>query len=268
MSTSYLARPEGRLAYELAGDAGPLVIAAPGMGDLRQTYRLLIPRLTGLGCRVATLDLRGHGDSDATFGSYDDTALAEDLLALIRELGEPAFVIGNSMAAGAAAIAAAEAPEQVRGLVLLGPFVRDPQAGRLQKLLLRAALTKPWGPAAFLAYYPQWLPGQKPEGYEEHKALIRDNLRRPGHWRAFVRTTRTSHELAERRLAQVEAPAVVVMGEADIDWKDPAAEGAWVAEQLHAELVLVPGVGHYPQAQAPEVVAEATARLIERVTGA
>ena len=61
---------------------------------------------------------------------------------------------------------------------------------------------------------------------------------------------------------------MVVMGAADVDWKDPAAEAEWIAEQLHADVVLVPGVGHYPQTQAPEVTAAAVADLIDRVSHA
>lgn len=67
----------------------------------------------------------------------------------------------------------------------------------------------------------------------------------------------------ERRLRDVRATATVVMGAADVDWKDPA-EAAWIGEQLHAEVIMVPGVGHYPQAQAPEVTAEAITELLSR----
>ena len=265
MTYNQLERPEGRLAYEVAGTSGPLVICVPGMGELRQSYRLLTPLLVAEGCRVVTLDIRGHGDSDATFGSYDDVALASDILALVDELGEPAFLVGNSMGAGASVIAAADAPEKVKGLALLGPFVRNPQGGAVIKLLFRVLLTKPWGPAAFMSYYPQWLPGTKPADYEEHKARVRENLRRPGHWHALVQTTRTSHAPAESRLSEVQAPAVVVMGAADVDWKDPAKEAEWIGEQLNADVVLVPDVGHYPQAQAPEATTAAVVRLVDKV---
>ena len=116
-----------------------------------------------------------------------------------------------------------------------------------------------------MSYYPQWLPGTKPADYEEHKARVRENLRRPGHWQALVQTTRTSHAPAESRLSEVQAPAVVVMGAADVDWKDPAKEAEWIGEQLNADVVLVPDVGHYPQAQAPEVTAAAVVRLVDKV---
>ena len=268
MHISFLARLEGRIAYQLHGTGDRLVVCVPGMGDLRQTYRHLVPLLVDRGYRVATMDLRGHGDSDATFTAYDDVALGTDILALIAELGGPALVVGNSMGAGAAVWAAAENPDRINGLALLGPFVRDPDGSRLQTLLFRLAMLKPWGRAAFLGYYPKWLPGTKPEGYDEHLARIRENLRRPGHWRAFARTTRTSHAPAEGRLDQVEAPTVVVMGAEDVDWKDPAAEAAWIGQRLGAEVMMVPGVGHYPQAQAPEVVADAVVRLGDGATRA
>jgi pimeloyl-ACP methyl ester carboxylesterase len=262
MTTSYLQRPEGRIAYDVTGPAdGALVVCLPGMGELRTSYRLLVPLLVERGYRVACLDLRGHGDSDATFSSYDDEALASDALALVEELGGPAYVVGNSMGAGAAVIAAAEQREAVLGLALVGPFVRNPAAGRLATLAFRLTLTKPWGPAAFMAYYPKWTPGSSPEGYDEHTAAVRENLRRPGHWKAFVRTTRTTHAPAEARIGTVRAPAVVVMGADDIDWSDPEAEARWLGEALGAEVVMAPGVGHYPQAQAPGLVADAVDRL-------
>ena len=253
-----LARPEGRLAYDVEG-TGPLVVCLPAMGELRSSYRHLTPLLVAVGYRVATLDLRGHGDSEATFTAYDDVALASDALALVEELGGPAYLVGNSMGAGAAVIAAADRPDSVLGLVLVGPFVRNPPGAALAALMFRLALLKPWGPAAFLSYYPKWTPGQKPAGYDEHRAAVAANVRR--NWRAFVRTTHTSHAPAEARLDDVRCPAVVVMGTDDIDWKDPSAEAAWIGERLGAEVVMAPGVGHYPQAQAPALVAAALQRV-------
>jgi alpha-beta hydrolase superfamily lysophospholipase len=69
--TTYLARPEERVGYDVSGN-DPLVVLVPGMGDIRRAYRFLAPPLREAGYRVATIDLRGHGDSDATFSSYGD----------------------------------------------------------------------------------------------------------------------------------------------------------------------------------------------------
>ena len=84
-ATRYLSVPGGRIAYDVAGD-GPLVLLVPGMGDLRGTYRFLVPALVAAGYRVASTDLRGHGDSDAGFASYGDEETAGDIAALIEEL--------------------------------------------------------------------------------------------------------------------------------------------------------------------------------------
>ncbi|WP_198418808.1 hypothetical protein [Cryobacterium psychrophilum] len=51
-----------------------------------------------------------------------------------------------------------------------------------------------------------------------------------------------------------------------MDWKDPAAEAAWIAAQLPAEVVLLPGVGHYPQAQAADETVAAVLRLLEKTS--
>jgi pimeloyl-ACP methyl ester carboxylesterase len=81
-STSYLARPDGRIGYDAAG-TGPLIVLVPGMGDLRAGYRFLAPALRAAGYRVACTDLRGHGDSDATFPSYGDEETAGDVRAQV-----------------------------------------------------------------------------------------------------------------------------------------------------------------------------------------
>jgi pimeloyl-ACP methyl ester carboxylesterase len=265
-ATRYLDRPGGRIAYDLRGE-GPLVVCVPGMGDLRSVYRFLVPQLLDAGYRVATMDLRGHGESDTTFHAHDDVAAGGDVLALVRELGGPAFLVGNSMGAGAVAWAAAEAPQMVAGLVLVGPFVRNPPTGRLAALAFRLALVRPWGAVAWHAYYPSLYPGRKPADLDEHRARIRASLRRPGGWRSFAATTRTSHAPVEARLADVLAPVLVVMGEKDPDFADPEAEAGLVAERLRGRVVMVPGAGHYPQAEAPEVTGPAVVEFLDQARG-
>ena len=87
------------------------------------------------------------------------------------------------------------------------------------------------------------------------------------HAKAFSRTTRTSHDPAEARLADVTAPALVVMGEQDPDFPDPWAEADWIARALHAQVVMVPEAGHYPQSQRPDITTGAVLRFLESVKG-
>ena len=260
--TRHLERPGGRIGYDVTGH-GPLVIAVPGMGDLRSVYRVLAPALTEVGYRVATMDLRGHGDSDTTFDRYDSPATGSDIVALIRALGDgPAVVIGNSMAAGSAVWAAAEEPTLVAGLVLAGPFVRDVPTGRIAELSFRLALRRPWGPRAWNAWYARLYPGRRPDDLDARRARIRESLARPGGWDAFIRTTNTSHAAAEARLDDVTAPTLVVMGERDPDFGDPTAEARLIGDRLGGRVVIVPGAGHYPQAEYPEVVTPEIERFL------
>jgi pimeloyl-ACP methyl ester carboxylesterase len=265
--TRWVDRPEGRIAYDLVGvDAGPLVLCVPGMGELRSVYRYTVPALVAAGYRVATMDLRGHGDSDATFSSFDDVAAGSDVLALIEHLGDPAVVIGNSMGAGAAAWAAAERPDLVTGLVLVGAFVRNPAMNPVLALVFRAAMAGPWAPRVWASYVPKLYPSRRPDDFDEHVAAIVASMRRPGHTRAFSRTTRTSHAPVEGRLGDVTAPVLVVMGERDPDFADAPEEARWIADRLGGDLLLVPGAGHYPHAEEPELVNPVIVQFADRVS--
>lgn len=261
-TTRYLNRaPKGSVAYDLQG-SGPLIVLAPGMGDLRSTYRFLAPSLVAAGYTVVTTDLRGHGESSTSFDSYGDEETAGDLEALIRALGRPAVIVGNSMAAGAAVIVAADEPALVDGLVLIGPFVRQPTASALQRLLFRALMLRPWAAAAWRAYMPTLYAGRKPDDFTDYRAAVTAGLKRPGYTRSFALTTRTDHHRAGRSLASVSAPTLVVMGEKDPDFKDPRAEAAWIADALQAEVFMVPDAGHYPQSQQPELTAGAIKQFL------
>jgi pimeloyl-ACP methyl ester carboxylesterase len=161
--TQFLTRPDGKIGYDVAG-TGPLVVLVPGMGDLRCTYRFLTASLRSNGYRVACTDLRGHGDSDATFSSYGDPGTAGDLVGLIEELGGPAVIVGNSMGAGAAALVAADRPDLVAGLVLIGPFVRNGKMSGVQRILLRVAMARLWVATSWKSYMPKLYAGRRPDG--------------------------------------------------------------------------------------------------------
>jgi pimeloyl-ACP methyl ester carboxylesterase len=265
-TTNYLNRPEGRVAYDVAGD-GPLLVLVPGMGDLRSTYRFIAPTLRGAGYRVACTDLRGHGDSDATFASYGDAETAGDIAALIQELGGPAVIVGNSMAAGSAVIVAAEHPELVRGLALVGPFVRNGKISAAQRILFRVAMAPLWAAAAWKSYLPKLYAGKRPEDFDPYRDQVIAAIHRPGHAKAFSRTTHTNHDPAEAVLGKVAAKTLVAMGEQDPDFPDPKAEAEWIGATLHAEVVMVPEAGHYPQSQQPDITANAVLTFLKSLDG-
>lgn len=263
VSTQYLDRPGGRIAFDDTGGAGPLVIAAPGMGDTRGSYRHIRRPLADAGLRVVTMDLRGQGDSDATFEEYTDEAVATDYLALASHLDAgPAVLVGNSLSCASAVIAATDAPQQVAGIALLGPFVRPVEMAWWQKWLFALMLGGPWGRTAWVGYYRKSLfPGPTPPDHDEHVASVSAMLSKKGHMSAFRALAAESHEESGNRLPSVGVPATVIMGTADPDFPDAAVEARQIADVLGAHLVMAEGSGHYPQADQPSTTVPAIVNL-------
>ena len=88
------------------------------------SYRFLAPALAAAGYQVANVDIRGCGDSSLGWDGYSRTDIAGNLVAVVRHLGGPAVIIGQSISGGAATIAAATAPEVITGVIELAPFTR------------------------------------------------------------------------------------------------------------------------------------------------
>ena len=64
-----------------------------------------------------------------------------------------------------------------------------------------------------------------------------------------------SKQASEDVLPQVKAPALVIMGTRDPDFKQPDQEAQLVATALHSSVHMIEGAGHYPHAEMPEQVA-------------
>src|SRR3954468_15280648 len=121
--TEHLRIGKNTIAFDVTGE-GPLVVLAHGIGDSRHSYRFLVPQLVAAGYRVANVDIRGTGESGLGWDGYSRTDIAGDLVAVVRQLGGPAVIIGQSISGGAATIAAATAPDLIAGVVELAPFTR------------------------------------------------------------------------------------------------------------------------------------------------
>jgi pimeloyl-ACP methyl ester carboxylesterase len=265
MQTQFLNHDGGTLAYDDRG-AGSLVICVPSMGDLRAEYRLLAPQLLDAGYRVVTLDLRGHGESSVKWNDFSVAAVGSDILALIRHLNAgPAIVMGDSMAAGAVVWVAAEAPDAVAALVLLGPVVRGRPAAWQRNLLFPLLFARPWGPAAWKSFYATLYPSQKPADFAEYSTALAANLAQPGRIEALRQMIVADKSASEQRVSQVKARSLIIMGSKDPDFTDPAAEAAWLAEQLGATSHLLEGIGHYPHAETPDTTGQLVLNFLQTV---
>ncbi|GLX07071.1 hydrolase [Microbispora sp. NBRC 16548] len=277
--TEFLKIGEGEIAYDVTGE-GPLVVMVPGMGDSRRAYRFLAPALAAAGYRVATMDLRGHGESSLGWDSYTRTDTADDIVALIEHLGGPAVVVGHSFAGGAATIAAAKRPELVGALVEVDPFTRAQKpdlGGLLSNGHYRKGMTRLMGVALlrstglWKSYLDHAYPGVKPADWADYLAALESDLRRPGRMAVVSAMGASAPTDAGAHLDGIRCPALVVMGTRDPDWADPRAEADGVVAGMPqglGDVVMIDGAGHYPHAQHPDEVAAAIlAFLKQRVRG-
>jgi pimeloyl-ACP methyl ester carboxylesterase len=283
--TEFLEVDGGRIAYDVTGE-GPLVVLSHGIGDRRQAYRFLAPRLAQAGYRVASADLRGHGESSMGWTSVTGTDdaithpdIAADLLALIRHLGGPAIIVGHSISGGAATIAAVREPDLVSAIVEINPFtkkqslslggflrVRRYRRGLTQLIALQ--LTKRLGP--WLRYLDVAYPA-KPADYDDYMTALAAKLREPGRMAEFMKTGKSRPAETGARLPDVRCPALVIMGTLDPDFADPRAEGDAIVAAMPPGLgavAMVDGAGHYPHAQSPDEVAALVIPFLKEHAGA
>jgi pimeloyl-ACP methyl ester carboxylesterase len=263
--TTFLDVPGGRIAYDLTG-SGPLVVLSHGIGDRRQAYRFLAPKLAQAGYRVANADLRGHGESSMGWTSITRTDIAGDLLALTDHLGGPAAIVGHSISGGAATIAAATRPEQVSGIVEINPFTRT------QKLNLGAFLrnaryrrgtslvtgTQVFRSVSLWMRYLNVAYPTKPADYADYTAALAAKLREPGRMAEFMKTFKSTPADAEAQLPNIKCAALVIIGALDPDFADPQVEGEAIVAAMPAGLgtvAVIDRAGHYPHAQRPDQMA-------------
>ncbi|WP_035858092.1 alpha/beta fold hydrolase [Cryptosporangium arvum] len=260
--TEFLTVDGGTIAYDVTG-TGPLVVLAHGMGDSRASYRFVVPPLVASGYRVANVDLRGCGESSAVWSSYTRTDIAGDLLAVVRHLGGPAVLVGQSISGGAATVAAALAPDLVDGIVEIAPFTRKQaislgslrsksyRTGMVRLLMMAVLGSTTW----WHRYLDHAFPGRKPADWSTQLENNRAMLAEPGRMKALQAMGRTPATDAAEQLADVRCPALIIEGSLDPDWADPRAEGEAIVAELPSgvgTLAVVDGAGHYPHTQYPD----------------
>jgi pimeloyl-ACP methyl ester carboxylesterase len=225
--------------------------------------------------RVLVPDRAGYGRSgDETLGIAENADVLADLL--VERDAVPATIVGHSYGGGVAILLAVRRPELVSGLVLVGsvgqadsltafdrvlaaPFAGEGVAAMgllaLGRVLPALRTATGSGGGAVRA----WLRASLPDDHYSHVSSQRGRKV----WRSFVAEQRSLlREIGgvEAALGEVSVPTVVVSGAWDV--VVPRAVSARIAAAIPgAELVSVPGVGHFVPRDAPEVVVDAITRV-------
>ncbi len=143
-----LERRGSRLRYRLEGPAvGPLVALTHGVMLDGRTFDPQTPALVAAGYRVLTWDIRGHGLSQPQGGELTIEVVADDLLAVLDDLGvQQAVLVGQSFGGMAVQRLLADHPQRVSAAVMIGTPALGHRPGTVMRLLqrLRIPFARVW----------------------------------------------------------------------------------------------------------------------------
>jgi len=254
------------LAYEDEGGAGssalPLVLIHGHPFD----HTMWAPQTAAFSPerRVIAPDLRGYGASPVVPGVTPLSTFAEDIAALLDELGVAEFVLaGLSMGGQIVMECYRQFPERIRGLVLADTFpaaetpegkkARNDMADRLLREGMRGyadevlhKMVAPYADAEVTAHVHRMMTSTPPEGAA---AALRGRAERPDYRELLTRVT---------------VPALVVVG-ADDEYTPVSDAQAMHAALPDSALYVIGSAAHMPNLERAEefngVLAEFLARL-------
>jgi len=248
---AYFARPARR---------GLPLVGIHGFGGDKETW-LFMAALTARARGMVGIDLPGHGRSDDVPEARASIRHhAEAVLRTLDHLGhDRAIICGNSMGGGVALRLAASWPDRVAGIVLVASVGRDVHAGGA---LAWADGDNPLIPRAddierFMALTLERPP---PVGRAVIRHVVTQRVRRADALRRLFRgfVLASGEAGVPSDVTQIDCPALVIHGEQDRIIDKRTSEDLTRALP-RAELVVMRGVGHVPQLEAPR----ATTKLIE-----
>lgn len=269
------------IAYQQQGLDGPAVVLVHGFGASLGHWRKNLPVLAA-SCRVYALDLIGFGGSakpapgplkPGEHVEYTFETWGQQIADFCREVvGEPAFLVGNSIGCIAIMQAAVDHPEIARSLAMLNCSLRllhdrhratQPWLKRLGAPMLQQVLKQAWIGQVFFKQIAKRETVRKIllKAYVRADAVtdeLVDLLLAPaqdvGAVAVFLAFTGYSQgPLPEDLLAKLPCSAIMLWGDAD-PW-EPIALGRKFADFPQVkQFIPLAGVGHCPQDEAPELV--------------
>ena len=254
------------------------IVFVHGLGGSHLNWCLIGPELAD-GRRAVALDLHGFGltpGSRATATVQRNTRLLDRF---VREVtGTPVILVGNSMGGLIALMQTAAAPGTVRGLVLIDPALPPSRqapdrqvAGQfvlyavpgLGELYVRAVMSRRPPELAVQRVIEVCFADRSrvdPAMLTASIALAAERQRREHpNAAAFLAASRSLMRLVGQRhrywdtMASVRVPVLLIGGQAD-RLVPPASMRQAAARNPRWETVMLPGVGHTPQLEAPDNV--------------
>ncbi|MGG1948115.1 alpha/beta fold hydrolase [Trinickia sp. NRRL B-1857] len=248
-----------RIHVEDADEGDLALVFLHYWGGSSRTWRLVIDALSGRS-RTVAYDHRGWGRSQAPADGYTIGDLADDAQAVIAGLGLQRYVIvGHSMGGKVAQCVAARRPQGLAGVVLVAPSPPLPMAvADEQRLAMAHAYDSRKSIEAVLDNVLTATP--IPPALREQ--VIEDSLAGAPQAKAAWPQSAMREDIAEAA-AGIDVPVLVIAGERDLVDSPETLRTALLPYISHAEMDVLPGVGHLSPLEAPAGVARRIDRFVE-----
>jgi 3-oxoadipate enol-lactonase len=236
-----------RVHYDESGE-GPALILIGGLGSTRVAWKPVAAALSSR-FRVLRMDNRDAGENDPESEPYSIADMARDIAGFLDAMEvKRAVVLGHSMGGFIALHLAADRPDLVDRLILVGT---SPVAGAALGHPLPLTPPEEWiadpservrrnGPQS---YAPGFF-DDKPELLEEIAERVRGNRITVEGYNRQQSAISDTHDIRSR-LSEITVPALIIHG--DIDPLVSIRGGEILEQGLpNARLLVYRGVGHHP----------------------
>ncbi len=263
------------MAYRMEG-SGPALLLLHGIAGSSRTWRDVIPRLTDRFTVVAP-DLMGHGQSEKPIGDYSLGGFATGIRDLIEVLDiDRVSVVGQSFGGGVAMQLAYQHPERCERLVLVDSGGLGREVNWMLRLMALPG-TEYMMPVIFPGFLRDWGDsllrtinrrgirlGRMAEMWSAYASLAEADNRQ-----AFSRTIKAVIDPGGQTISAMDRlylassmPTLIVWG--DRDEIIPVGHAYRAHEAVpESRLVIIEGVGHFPQIEAPEQFVDALVDFID-----
>lgn len=251
-------------AYLDLGGSGPALVLLHGVGLDHTMWAQQAAAFQG-SWRVIAPDMLGHGDSPRPRADAQLDDYADQITALLSELGVTrAVLVGFSMGALVARAIALARPDWLIGLVLLngvfdrGDDVRDAIAARVVEV-------EHGGPAANAqAALQRWFTPAYHRDHAAEIAQLNDRLGRndPQGYLATYRLFASEDNFGADRLGTIAVPTLVATGEFDVG-STPEMAHALAARIPDARTEILPGARHMMPVEHAAQINDLLGRFLE-----
>jgi 2-(acetamidomethylene)succinate hydrolase len=245
--------------------AGPVAIFLHGITAVGAVWDPVLARLAG-NFRAIAVDQRGHGLSDKPAQGYGAADFSDDLLALIEALGEgPAVVVGHSLGARNAVVAATRRPDLIRSVIAVDftPYIETDVLDSLESRV-NGGDRLFHSTDAIEAYlhdrYPR-MPADAVKRRAKHAyRAVAAGFRPLADPAAMAATAKGLREDLESAFRSIDRPVLVVRG-AESKLVSEAALARTRALRPDMPALVVENTDHYVPEEDPDTVASAIVRF-------